>query len=147
MAAFACRDSASRCEYGQDVAWPRPVVDSSCTEGVDDSTRGFNDERSGHRDVAARGSEQEAVIPRGTAPVACAHRVKDRNGEAGDDRDPVTDDLALDWYCPPLRGLYAAKRGRRPLIRVGWGVCQSTPQWSRRPELLTWRGLEDKNFL
>jgi hypothetical protein len=30
-----------------------------------------------------------------------------------------------------LKGLYAAKRGSRPLIRVGCGVCQLTPQWSR----------------
>ena len=31
-----------------------------------------------------------------------------------------------------LNRLYAAKRGNRPLIRAGCGVCQSTPQWSRR---------------
>jgi CubicO group peptidase (beta-lactamase class C family) len=32
----------------------------------------------------------------------------------------------------PVKGLYAAKRGSRPLIGVAGGVFQSTPQWSRR---------------
>jgi hypothetical protein len=30
-----------------------------------------------------------------------------------------------------VMGLYATKRGWRPLIRATGGVCHSTPQWSR----------------
>lgn len=71
----------------------RTVVDAPCPEGADDSTRGVHDERGGHRNIAARGPEQEAVVPRGTAPVASADCVEDHDGEAADDRDPITDML------------------------------------------------------
>lgn len=70
-----------RLEAGNDVVGPWAVIDSPSPEGVDDPSRGVDDERGGHRDVTGWCSEHEAVVPGGAAPVARPDRVENGDGK------------------------------------------------------------------
>jgi putative transposase len=82
----------------------------------------------------------EIEVPRDRAGTFCPQIVKKRQRRLNG-----VDEIVLSLYAKGLttgeisaqfaeiygasvsKGLYAAKRGSRPLIRAGWGVCQSTP--------------------
>ncbi len=107
---------------------PRPTLTFHLREMAGDPNQ---EERTDSRCVDAVISELCTQPPsEGSEPGLVSHF--DWDGEDGFQFDGESLLMSFSAARVEVIRLYAAKRGSRPLIRVGAGVCQVTPQCRRR---------------